>query len=540
MSATTSSTSAARFDQLSDDDLRELKRLVREAPLSHPLPASIRCFDFDLPPPPHIREIYGAVFRGLSDDYPEAPRHLARLMPREHAKTEAGTVVVPTWAALRNPDIRVLVMSINADKAADKLSEISDYMEDLAPKFGREIVKNNEKQLTLDREATHEEPTIQAAGFKTGVTGGHYDLLIFDDIVTYETQRTDHRRTKAWQKFQDFLNLDSKQGNPVFLVLGTRKHREDLYSQLINSIGWDSRVERAISDWSLIENGEYSLKTRNQDTGEERWYQATDTNQIDPRQETVVAVDADRDVDVLWPEWAPIEDLIKDMVVGFGADEGTIVWQRENQNDPGAMEGQILSEDMLTWVTRDQLPDSGFRLYAGVDLAVEDDPEKAARNDTDYWALTTLLVQPRKDLATVVGLSRKRGMKLKRGLTWIQNQLAQVQREFGRGVGRVLVESNQAQRWSVQTAADMGLDFESTTSSGQKEDRIIDMSSLFESGRVRLWEGAVDDWSSFVQREWCGFPTARHDDRLDSMDIALRNLDYGTNTTQTGSMTDIF
>mgnify|MGYP006273016885 CR=1 FL=1 len=524
MSATTSSTPAARFDQLSDDDLRELKRLVREAPLSHPLPASIRCFDFELPPPPHIREIYGAVYRGLSDDYPEAPRHLARLMPREHAKTEAGTVVVPTWAALRDPDIRVLVMSINADKAADKLSEISDYMEDLAPQFGREIVKNNEKQLTLDRQATHEEPTIQAAGFKTGVTGGHYDLLIFDDIVTYETQRTDHRRTKAWQKFQDFLNLDSKQGNPVFLVLGTRKHREDLYSELINSIGWDTRVEKAVSDWSLIENGEYQLKVRHQDTGEERWCSATETGTINPRKETVVAVDVDRPVDVLWPEWAPIEDLIKDMVVGFGADEGTIVWQRENQNDPGAMEGQILSEDMLSWATPGDLPRSGYRLEAGVDLAVEDDPEKAAKNDTDYWAVATVVTEPSKERATVVSLSRKRGMSLKRGLTWIDNQLTTVEDEFGRDVSRVLVESNQAQRWAVQTAEDIGREFKATTSTGNKQDRIIDMSSPFESGRVKLFEPALDDWSSFVQREWCGFPNARHDDRLDAIEIALRSL----------------
>lgn len=515
--------------------MEELRRLVREAPLSHPLPASIRCFDFDLPPPRHIREIYGAVFRALSDEYPEAPRHLARLMPREHAKTEAGTVVIPTWIALRDPNIRVLVMSINADKAADKLSEISDYMEDLAPQFGREIVKNNQKQLTLDRTASHEEPTIQAAGFKTGVTGGHYDVIVFDDIVTYETQRTAHRRQKAWQKFQDFLNLDSKQGNSVFLVLGTRKHREDLYSELINSIGWDTRVEQAISDWSLIENGEYSLKTRHQDTGEEFWYSATNTGEINPRKETVVAVDVDRRVDVLWPEWAPIEDLIKDMVVGFGADEGTIVWQRENQNDPGAMEGQILSEDMLSWQTRSDLEKWSYRLYAGVDLAVEDDPERAAKNDTDYWAVATIASKPSDDTATVVGLSRKRGMSLQRGLTWIDNQLHEVETEFNTDVGRVLVESNQAQRWAVQTAEEIGRDFEESNSTGKKEERIIDMSSPFESGRVKLLDSALDDWSSFVQREWCGFPNSRHDDRLDAIEIALRALDENNGPSGTGT-----
>jgi len=500
-----------------------LERLVREDPLAHPLTTAIACFDFELAPPEHLREIYGAVYRALSDDYPEAPRHLCRLMPREHGKTEAGTVVVPTWAALRDPDIRILLMSINADKASDKLSEIAEHIERLAPQFGRRVDTNNDTQLQLERDATYEEPTIQAAGFKTGVTGGHYDLLIFDDIVEYDTQRTPHRRKVAWEKFQDFLNLDSKQANSTFLVLGTRKHREDLYSELINSIGWDTRVEQAIApdDWSVIENGEYEIKTRHQDTGEEFWYAATDTASIDAKNETVATVNVEQDVDVLWPEWAPVEDLIADMIVGFGSDEGTLVWQRENQNDPGAMEGQILSEDMLSFV--DELPDRGLRFYAGVDLGVEDDPEKAARNDSDYWAVATIAEDPTSDIAYVVDLQRNRGMSVQEGINWLSNKLASVEHEFGETVNSVLVESNQAQRFFTQAASEAGLRVAETTSSGDKKQRIIDMSSRFEQGRVRLLDWAMADWQQFIAREWCGFPTAAHDDRLDAIEIAMRN-----------------
>lgn len=510
-----------------------LERLVREKPLAHPLVTSIGCFDFELAPPPHLREIYGAVYRAMSDDYPEAHRHLARLMPREHGKTEAGTVVTPTWAALRNPNIRILLMSINADKASDKLSEIREHIERLAPRFGRQIVKNNDSQLTLERDETFEEPTIQAAGFKTGVTGGHYDLLIFDDIVEYETQRTQHRRDHAWNKFQDFLNLDSRQGNAVFLVLGTRKHRNDLYSQLINSIGWDTRVEQAISDWSLIENGEYQLKTRHQETGEECWYSADETSKIDAETETVAAVDVDRDVDVLWPEWAPVGSLIKDMVVGFGRDEGTLIWQRENQNDPGALEGQILAADMLEFV--DELPDRSLRWYAGVDLGVEDDPEKAARNDTDYWSFCAIAEDASNKLSYVTRLHRKRGMGQKAGVEWIGTQLSRLKHRYDADVNKVLVESNQAQRWLVEHGRDEGFRFERSNSSGEKQQRIIDMSSLFERGEVLVLESAMNDWQKFLSNEWCAFPTGDHDDRLDSIEIALRNVSRGGNVSR-GSM----
>jgi len=518
-----------------------LERLVREDPLAHPLPMSIACFDFGLAPPAHLREIYGAVYRAITPDYPEAPRHLARLMPREHGKTEAGTVVIPTWAALRDPNIRILLMSINADKAADKLSEIAEHINQLAPRFGRQVVTDNDTQLQLERDATYEEPTIQAAGFKTGVTGGHYDLLIFDDVVEYDTQRTAHRRKVAWEKFQDFLNLDSKQGDSAFLVLGTRKHREDLYSQLISSIGWDTRVEQAIPDeyWHVIENGEYELKTRHQDTGDEHWYAATDTAAIDAENETVVAVNVEQDVDVLWPEWAPAESLIKDMVVGYGREEGTLVWQRENQNDPGAMEGQILSDDMLQFV--DELPDRSLRFYSGLDIGVEADPEKAARNDTDYWALATIAQDPTTDQAYVVDLQRKRGMTKNRAIRWVQNKLTAVEHEFGTTVNRVLVESNQAQRWFVQDARDEGLLVEKTSSTGDKEQRIIDMSSPFERGKVRLLEWAMNDWQQFIAKEWCGFPSAAHDDRLDAIEIALRNLQSdGTLSRSKHGLSEVF
>lgn len=525
---------ASSAQEFGPEHRQTLERLVREKPLSHPLVTSIACFGFELAPPEHLREIYGAVYRALSDDYPEAHNHLARLMPREHGKTEAGTVVIPTWAALRDPNIRILLMSINADKASDKLSEISEHIEQLAPQFGRRIVKNNDSQLTLEREETYEEPTIQAAGFKTGVTGGHYDLLIFDDVVTYETQRTKHRRDHAWNKFQDFLNLDSKKGNSTFLVLGTRKHRNDLYSQLINSIGWDTRVEKAINDWSLVENGEYRLKTRHQDTGEEFWYDADETGKINPETETVACVDVERDVDVLWPEWAPIESLLEDMVVGFGRDEGTLIWQRENQNDPGALEGQILGSDMLEFV--DELPDRSLRWYAGVDLGVEDDPEKAARNDTDFWAFCAIAEDPSNDLSYIGRLRRKRGMGQKEGVEWIGTQLNRLKHRHDADVNKVLVESNQAQRWLVEHGKDEGFRFERTDSSGEKEQRIIDMSSVFERGEVLVLEEAMNDWQKFLSDEWCAFPTGAHDDRLDAMEIALRNIDRGGNSKRVGSM----
>jgi predicted phage terminase large subunit-like protein len=508
-----------------------LHRLAREQPLVSPLVASVALFDYEHAPPAHVREIYGDSRRALSDDYPRAPKKLVKIEPREHAKSEAGAVVVPTWAILQNPNRRVLLMSETEQQAKDKLREIADHAERLAPRFGRQITTNSTTEFQLEREASHDVPTVRAAGFQTGVTGGHYDLLVFDDLVSYESQRTPGRREKAWSMFQDYLNLGSE-GESVFLVLGTRKHPKDLYNHLLQAPVWQSTVERAIHDWSVVSDGAYHVTVRDDQTGQERRVDAGELQMINGETETIVDVHPHRDVDVLWPERWPLDTLLLDLLTGYGAEASTLVWRRENQNKADVFEGEVLAADMLEWAPLADVPDSGLQWRAGLDLAVESDPEAAARGDTDYWALATLAHHARTDRTYVMDLARTRGLTLQAGVNWVADVVDD-------RVGRILVEDNQAQRWFVQSARDAGLDVEPTTSSGAKEDRIIDMASQFESGRLQLAEDAQSSWESFVA-EWCAFPTGDHDDRLDAVEIALRGVSTGAPVQRSGSMSDLF
>ena len=500
-----------------------LSQLAREDPLASPLVASVACFEYDQAPPAHVREIYGDVRRALSDRYPRAPKNLVKLMPREHAKSEAGTVVIPTWKALDDPNVRILIMSETETQAAGKLEECAEHIERLAPQFGRKLTRNSHTELTLEREATWDQPTIKAAGFETGITGGHYDLLVFDDLVSYDTQRTNGMREKAWEKFQDYLNLGSE-GESVFLVLGTRKHPDDLYSQLIAGPAWKTTVRRAIQDWSLVENNEYEVVT-----AAGKRYKADQIGEIDGETETIVDVDPFREVDVLWPDRWPLESLLLDMISGFGSEQGSLVWKRENQNDAAALQGQILTADMLHFSATKPV-DKKLEWYAGLDPAVEDDPQRAAENDTDYWGLAIIAHDPAADTTYVIDVHRRRGMSMAEGLAWVQGHLADYP-----GIDRCLVEDAQAQRWFVQTGKDRGLDLKGTKSTGKKEDRIISMSARFESGKVQLFApdasstgpaDAVADtsrWGPFLS-EWANFPTGQHDDQLDAVEVSLRNL----------------
>lgn len=510
---------------------RRLIELAEKEPLRHPALSSLGLHDYEYHAPPFLREIMGSVYKAM--EHPDrCPRRLARLYPREHGKSETGSHVIPSWAALRDPNIRVMILMESETKAKEKLRQCRNTINKWGPRFGRQIDEDNATNLTLERRANHAEPTIAARGMDSKITGGHYDLLIFDDIVSWATQRTETQRNKRWSQFQDYQQNLGSEGESVYLVLGTRKHSEDLYSELMDTALWDVEVRKAISDYSVIENGEYTVRT---DAGNA--YGGDELSHIDARNETIVDIEVHREVETLWPERWPIEDLIEKLLSEMQSEDGSaLVFKRENQNDPRAMEGQVLSQDMLHFVAPDQVPDQGLRFVAGVDVAVEDDAEKAARGDSDWWAVAIMADHPPSNTSFLVELERKRGISMKRALGWIKTVLNGVERTYDQPVSRVMAESNQAQRWLVQEARDAeDLRFQRTSSSGSKEERIISMASRFEAGRVKIVDSSLagdieqkearkrasQKWQSFTD-EWVSFPTGAHDDRLDASEIALR------------------
>ncbi|ADJ14488.1 hypothetical protein [Halalkalicoccus jeotgali] len=511
---------------LGESDREILEHLVRNKPLAHPLTLAIReseVFGHEQSPPPHVREIYGAIHRAFSDNHPDAPKTLARIEPRGHAKSESGSGVTPVWKALQDPNVRILIMMLNTEEAKGKLQKCKGYLEALAPKYGHNIIESNKTRLTLERDADHAEPTIRAAGFDTGVTGGRYDYIIFDDIVDQAAQRTAHRRKTIEEDFLAHLRLRASD-ETVFLTLGTRKHSKDIYQNLIDAGGWNTTVEQAIEDWSIVENGEYDLITIDDETGQRRRYNASEIGARGPN-ETIIEADPHRQCPVLWPERWPLDELLLDLHTGFGRDESRLVWKREMQNDASALTGAVLSSDMLHWTAALPGRQSDYVRYAGLDLATEKDPEKAASNNTDYFALSIYAQDISTEAIYLEDMARKRGMTLTQALEWVDGHLSDYNR-----VVKCLVESNQAQSWFTQQGREKhGLPLETSHSSGNKEDRIISMSPMFESGDVKIVDPLrkrgkqLPIWDGF-EDEFVAFPSADHDDMLDAAEIGLRNF----------------
>ena len=497
--------------------------IAERNPLAHPAIASVQLFDYSLPPGPHLKELYNALWKAVDDDYPHASKKVARLLPRGHGKSESVGVVFPTWALLTRPDIRVAIISKTANIAGERAGKVVDSIERWAPQFGIEIESAAGHQLTTAAN-DHKEPSISAYGIESQLTGKHFDILIWDDIADWENQRTETQRRNVREYFRDYTkNLGDPdsvlEGGFVQAMIGTRKHPQDIYeTDILHSATWDAKVFKAIreTDWPLVDQRAWSVRGDDGQIYDDVGDLPADVNLANN------GVIPEQDITVLWPEHKPPESLLYDIVDGG---DSLPIWRRENQQDPHALSGEVFKSEWLTYV--DELPHrpEQYRWVAGMDIGLVEDLQQAAENDTDYTALAVIAWDQSTDRKYLTTLLRERGMSVKGAADWAVRELANYP------IDAMLVEQN-ANRGVAQRLRDESpIPAKGDTSSGSKEERIHNMAAEFESSDLRIvGSPAEEQWRDFETREWLQFPNAAHDDRLDAIEIALRNLDTSPQT----------
>lgn len=498
-------------------------------PLAHPAIASVQLFDYDHAPGPHLKKVYNALWKAIDPDFPHAPKQILALLPRGSGKSDGVGVVFPTWFILRHPGLRVAVISKTADLASERTKKVVEHVEHYAPLFDVELetpVPDTELETVAN---DHKEPTIAPYGLESQLTGKHFDVIIYDDIVDWENQRTETQRRNVrnfWQDYERNLPDDDTalKGGPVQAVIGTRKHLQDIYAtDIIDSPRWSVIEHKAIAeeDWPVVEERAWQVR-------------GTDGEIYDDVGELPAGVEVapngvilEQDIDVLWPEHRPPETVLYDLVDG---DDSVAIWRRENQQDPGALAGEVFESDWLTYV--DDLPGrpSAYNWYAGMDVGVVDDLQKAAEDDTDYSAVAVIAHHP-SDRSYLVHLVRTRGLSVKENADWAEDVLTDIADDYGISYTKILVEANKAPGVAQRLRDDTPLPAQPVESTGEKEGRLHDLSAEYQSDDLRIVGDPADEmWRTFETREWLQFPNAAHDDRLDANDLAVRARDDGGRT----------
>lgn len=173
-----------------------------------------------------------------------APDGFLDLWARGHGKSTVITVGLTILDILRNPEITIGIFSHTKPIAKSFLRVIkqefatNERLKDLFPDI---LYKNPDTQapkwsedagITVKRKGNPPESTLEAHGLVDGApTGRHFNLRVYDDVVTAESVATQEQMIKVMDALDMSNNLGSKDGKRR--MIGTRYKLGDAYEEYI-------------------------------------------------------------------------------------------------------------------------------------------------------------------------------------------------------------------------------------------------------------------------------------------------------------------
>lgn len=355
-----------------------------------------------------------------------------QLAPRGFGKSTVLNITRAIHEVLRNPDVRVLIVSNTQLQAEVFLREVKNHFEHnplLRAVFG-DFVSDQKwdvrEVIVRPRRSRAKESTLSCVGVGGPVVSRHYDLILADDLIDEESARTEGQRDKVQSSFHQSL-MPTLEPHGRIHVLGTRYHYQDLYGHLIETDYQDChQVVRAIG----------------------------------------------HDGTTPWPEKFTLDWLARRRRA-----MGTILFNSQYQNDVEAMKGRIFKSEWLRYY-EDAPP--GLRVYQGVDLAI------SQRETADFFAIVTVGIDKQGDVYVLDALARR--------LTFRQQTelIAARFRDFD--PIRTMVEANAYQAAQVEELMrSTKVRVRAVTTTKDKVTRFLKLSALFEAGKVHFRRGQMDD-----------------------------------------------
>lgn len=185
------------------------------------------------------------------------------LWPRGHCKSTTITLAGSIQEIIKNPEITICIFSYSKATAKAFVDQVKKELE------GNEILKNVfpdilyanpkresprwsvDKGIIVKRQNNPKEPTLMGSGVVDGQpTGMHYELRIYDDLVTAESVNT----PEQIQKTTDMLSLSQNLGKATSSrawYIGTRYSFGDTYQDMIDSGSVKVRRFKATEDGTI-------------------------------------------------------------------------------------------------------------------------------------------------------------------------------------------------------------------------------------------------------------------------------------------------
>lgn len=141
------------------------------------------------------------------------------------------------WQLLRNPDIKILMISMNTNRAKEAVRLVRqiisgcDVCHHLIPREGQRDGADRIDVGAVTRPA--KDPSLAAYGVTSAVAGTHPDIIIADDTETKENSGTASARERLMAAYYEFESMIQPGG--TIIHMGTPQSGDSVYNSLIAS-----------------------------------------------------------------------------------------------------------------------------------------------------------------------------------------------------------------------------------------------------------------------------------------------------------------
>lgn len=385
-------------------------------------------------------------------------------MPPRSLKSLLASVALPAFIIGREPGARLICVSY-AQSLASKFSR--DFRRVLDSGWYRRIFPQ-----TIVSKVTEEIVETSAGGARLAtsvgavVTGFGAGTIIIDDPINPNEAPSQAARERVIRYYREtlFSRLDSKVDGVILLVM-QRLHDDDLAGYLLREQGW------ALLSLTAIATADEMI-----DLGNGRMH----SRQIG---------------DILHPEREPLSALDE-----LRRNLGSAAFEAQYQQSPVPAEGLRVKRE---WLKTYELPldRRGMQIAQSWDTAMKGDPR------ADYSVCTTWGERDGRHYLLDVHRERLDFPDLIRAVASLHARCqadAVLVEEQGSGIS--LIQTLRAQHgiWPI-----------GRRSKDDKETRLTAVTPMIEAGQVLLPADAP--WLPALLHELLGFPSAKHDDQVDSI-----------------------
>lgn len=217
----------------------------RMAVLAHMARSNIHFFAayvFGYENAPHHR-----LWQRLVDEHDRLVLHA----PVEHGKSEQMAIIRVLYEIGRNPGIRVAIVSATAEAQAQKFLQVIRRTIESEPRY-HEVFPHVKPEtpwgkdaITVRRNQVQKDYTVQAIGVFGPINGSRLDLIILDDILSFDNTWKDgqRRKTLAWIESEVLTRI---MDGGKFIFIGTAWHPQDAMFELAKRSEFYHHLDRAI------------------------------------------------------------------------------------------------------------------------------------------------------------------------------------------------------------------------------------------------------------------------------------------------------